>query len=170
MELASEDREHIRAAQSYMDQGDFPAAEQELDKLNAAFSSEPEARAVLRVILEDDGRAFDAAAIAKKLLDAHPAHEPSWLRLASCQERKEIVGFAEASATLEDAGARFPQSVEVHFQLARMFAATGQNDEAEIAHAKAVTLAQQQGEEAARALHFRTKEDYFIGRLLWPDS
>lgn len=135
------DRNYLDAAEGWLELGNLPEAEAELDRIGRHFRSLPQVLEVECRILAHAGRWPQCLRAAEQLTDAAPRRAAGWLFVAEALRGLELA--EDAWETLANVADDFPDEPELHYRLACYASAIGACEEAAEALERVLTLSDQ---------------------------
>ena len=136
----------LRAAQGFLELGDYDSAWEELETIPAEDRAHPVVLRMRVKIYRHKERWMEMAEIARHLTEIEPHQTSHWITRAWAERR--YLGFATAEQTLLKALEGFPDDSLIHYNLACYACRQGRLKEAKELLAKAIILDPQWRESA----------------------
>jgi len=124
------DSHHLRAAQGWLELGDWREATGELERIGPELRSHPDVLDVRFHICAEAGNWDAAAKIARELVQISPTEAQFWISHAYATRRMPGGGIPQAKEILSEAQRLFPKERIISYNLACYDCQLGNNTEA----------------------------------------
>jgi Flp pilus assembly protein TadD len=112
------DSHHLRAAQGWLELGDWREANEELERIATTLGAHPDVLEVRYHICAEAGKWDTAAEIARELVQISPTEPRFWISHAYATRRMPGGGIPQAAEILGKAHQLFPKQTLIAYNLA----------------------------------------------------